>query len=80
MNCKDFCQQLSDYLDGSKDEYECRLIEEHLSECPPCELVYQGLKRTVLICGKAIPAEAPEPVKRRLRRFLREHCQQNNMK
>lgn len=79
MNCKDFCRQLSDYLDGATDEYECRLIEEHLNECKPCEMTYQGLKRTVTVCGRAIPAQAPEAVRRRLRKFLREHCQQTNI-
>jgi len=72
--CKDFCDKLSEYLDGEIGVKECRLIEEHLKECPPCSLTYQSLKATVDICGKAFSDEIPQDVKVRLRAFLNEHC------
>lgn len=72
--CQHFCDQLSDYLDGVAREDECRLIEEHLEECPPCQEVFRSLKKTVDICGKGVSDEIPEPVRQRLREFLREHC------
>lgn len=72
--CKDFCDKLSDYLEGEIAPNECRLIEEHLSDCPPCSLTYQSLKTTVDICGKAFSEEIPHDVKARLRAFLKEHC------
>lgn len=72
--CKDFCDKLSDYLDGEIGAKECRLIQEHLKECAPCSLTYQSLKATVDICGKAFSDEIPQDVKVRLSAFLREHC------
>jgi len=72
--CKDFCDKLSDYLDGEIGAKECRLIEEHLAECPPCSLTYRSLKATVEICGRAFTQEIPVEVKARLRAFLRQHC------
>jgi predicted anti-sigma-YlaC factor YlaD len=74
--CKHFCDQLSDYLDREVTEAECRLIEEHLDACPPCSLVYETLKTTVTICGKAIPDDLPENVRTELKDFLRKHCNQ----
>ncbi len=58
--CKDLCDCLSDYLDGEMSEDQCKLIEEHLDRCPPCQLMYQSLLTTVEICGKALPAEVPD--------------------
>ncbi len=75
--CKEFCDCLSDYLDGEMGEDQCRLIEDHLDRCPPCQLMYQSLLTTVEICGKAIPAEIPDETREKLRRFLREHCTDN---
>ncbi len=73
-NCSDFCKKLSDYLDRELSENECRLIEEHLEQCPPCAIIFQGLERTVSLCGKAVSDEIPEDVKKRLLSFLRNRC------
>ncbi len=72
--CQHFCDQLSDYLDGETRDDECRLIEEHLKECPPCEEIFRSLQKTVVICGKGVSDEIPDSVRQRLRAFLREHC------
>ena len=61
--CKRFCDQLSEYLDKEVTEDECKLIEEHLDVCPPCSMVYESLKTTVAVCGKAIPEDLPETSK-----------------
>ena len=73
-SCKDFCDCLSDYLDGEIEEKECRLIEEHLDKCPPCELIFRSLRKTVDICGQGVSDRIPEDVRMRLKNFLRERC------
>jgi len=72
--CKEFCDNLSNYLDGDMAQDECRLIEEHLEKCPPCALMYECLRTTVSICEKGVSEEMPEDVKTRLKMFLRNHC------
>ncbi|MCL5124861.1 MAG: zf-HC2 domain-containing protein [Deltaproteobacteria bacterium] len=72
--CKDFCDRLSDYLDKELGENECILIEEHLDNCGPCSLIFEGLKTTVLVCSKGISDEVPEEVRARLKQFLRNNC------
>jgi len=74
MTCKDFCEQLSDYLDGAVGERECRLIEQHLGLCPPCALMYESLRITVRMCEEGVSDEVPPEVRSRLKDFLRKHC------
>lgn len=74
--CKFFCEQLSDYIDGQIDEDECRYLEEHLKNCPPCSSMLASLKITVQLCERALPAEIPDDVRVALKEFLRSHCKQ----
>jgi len=75
QSCKEFCNHLSDYLDGEIGENECRLIEEHLDKCPPCAIYFESLKTTVQLCCRGVSAEMPQEVRDRLKEFLRTHCQ-----
>ncbi len=72
--CADYCDHLSDYLDGDIGEEDWKRIEEHLALCQPCSLVYQSLKTSVQLCGKGVSDDIPEEVKTKLKMFLREHC------
>ena len=73
-SCKDFCDQLSDYLDGAVGDCDCRLIEEHLAICEPCALLFESLKITVRVCEEGVSDDIPETVRTRLKLFLRTHC------
>ncbi len=75
--CKEFCDHLSDYLDGEMGENECRLVEKHLDNCPPCALYFESLKTTVQICCEGVSAEMPQEVKARLKEFLKTHCEKD---
>ena len=72
--CKDFCDRLSDYLDGDVCESECSSIEEHLRDCPPCDEMLRSFQASVRLCSEGVSDEVPEKVRERLRIFLREHC------
>lgn len=72
--CKYFCDQLSDYLDGEVPEDECRFLEDHLAVCPPCRIIFKSLRTTVDLCGRAISDEIPMDVRIALKEFLRKHC------
>jgi predicted anti-sigma-YlaC factor YlaD len=72
--CKEFCDRLSDYLDGEIGKNECILIEEHLEVCPPCAGVFEALKTTLQLCREGVSEEVPSEVQTRLKAFLRQHC------
>ncbi len=72
--CKEFCDMFSDYIDGDVCESECDSIEEHLQDCPPCDLLFESFRRSINVCNQGISDEIPEAVRDRLRMFLRENC------
>lgn len=49
LTCKDFLQELSDYLDEGTDVELKSKLEKHMSECPNCWVVYDTTRRTVEI-------------------------------
>jgi thioredoxin 1 len=76
--CKDFCDRFSDYLDGETAPEECRLIQEHLSVCSPCSIIYKSLQTTVEVSKQAISDEIPEEVQERLKNLLRHAAETND--
>ncbi len=38
---------LSEYLDGDLDDFDCRHIEEHIADCPPCIDFIKSLRKCV---------------------------------
>ena len=60
MNCSDCVERLDSYLDRELNEHEVEQVRKHLTDCPPCEHVFQlrsDLKRLVKICcDEAAPA------------------------
>ena len=66
MNCREFVDFLMEYLDGDLDADVRGVFEEHMVECPPCE-VYLDTYRGTIRVGKGIcepdgslPGEVPE--------------------
>lgn len=60
--CKDIFLALSGYLDGELDPKFCNVLEEHMSDCPPCIAFLKSLKKTIEVTRKAQPdaEHAPE--------------------
>ncbi len=49
LTCKEFLQELSDYLDENVDAEIRAKLEQHITECPNCWVVCDTTKRTVRI-------------------------------
>ncbi|TDD26302.1 zf-HC2 domain-containing protein [Kribbella turkmenica] len=72
ISCHDAVRQLWEYLDGTVDQADRALVEEHLSRCRRCcgEMEFaQELRR--LLAGP-VPADIPAEVQRRLNQTLEE--------
>jgi anti-sigma factor RsiW len=78
-NCKEFCDQFSDYLDGELSDADCRLIEEHLAQCSPCALEYESLRTAVEVCSKGVSENIPEDIRNRLKAFLKQCCRNDHL-
>ena len=59
--CKKIFAALSEYLDGNLGIRNCRELERHLKDCPPCLAYLETLKSTVKACQKYSVAEVPPP-------------------
>jgi len=66
LTCKEFLQELSDYLDESVDADVRAGIEAHLLECPNCWVICDTTKRTINICKGMEPKPVPAEVESRL--------------
>jgi mycothiol system anti-sigma-R factor len=72
ISCSEAVKQLWEYLDGSVDEADRSLVEEHLSRCRRCcgELEFARELRRVL--AESASVDLPADVLRRLNQTLEE--------
>lgn len=64
--CRDFCNQLSDYIDGELAASLCAELEQHLAGCPNCRIVVDTTRKTVNLYRRYGQAELPAGVSERL--------------
>jgi predicted anti-sigma-YlaC factor YlaD len=66
ITCKNFLEDLSDYIDGGM-ERELRVsLEAHLAKCPNCWVVFDETRRTVEILQNVECHPLPQDVHNRL--------------
>ena len=66
LTCKEFLQELSDYLDATVDVELRRRIEVHITECPNCFVILDTTKRTIQVYKGMQPQALPDDVQSRL--------------
>lgn len=70
LTCKQFLQELNDYLDPSTDPAMKCHLEKHVNECPNCFVIVDTTKKTMQIYRGLEPQTIPENVKARLWKAL----------
>jgi predicted anti-sigma-YlaC factor YlaD len=66
ITCKNFLEDLSDYIEGGM-ERELRVsLEAHLAKCPNCWVVFDETRRTVEILQNVECHPLPQDVHNRL--------------
>ena len=66
LTCKEFLQELSDYLDENVDAEIRAKLEHHITECPNCWVVCDTTKKTIQIYRGVDPYQMPAGVHDRL--------------
>jgi anti-sigma factor (TIGR02949 family) len=66
LTCKQFLQELSDFLDESVGPDERRKLEEHINACPNCWVVTDTTKKTIQVYKSSEPVPLPQDVRKRL--------------
>ena len=66
LTCKDFLQELSNYLDEAVDAEVRAKLEKHITECPNCWVIADTTKKTIQIYKGMDPYQIPTDVESRL--------------
>ena len=75
LTCKQFLQELNDYLDPSVDPETKRHLESHVAECPNCFVIVDTTKKTLEVYKGMQPQPVPEHIKSRLMAALEKKIQ-----
>ena len=70
LTCRDFLNELSDYLDESTDAALRAKLEKHITECPNCWVIADTTRKTIQIYKGMEPCAIPGEVEARLMRAL----------
>ena len=74
LTCKEFLQELNDYLDETVDVEVRHKIEVHITECPNCFVILDTTKKTIQVYKGMQPQALPEDVQARLLRAVERKC------
>jgi anti-sigma factor RsiW len=66
LTCKQFLDELSDYLDENTAGEARESLERHLSACPNCWVICDTTRKTIQIYRGMDPVPVPEEVHSRL--------------
>jgi len=70
LTCKDFLNELTDYLDECLDAESRTKLEQHIAECPNCWVIADTTRKTIQIYKGMDPYPIPHDVETRLMRAL----------
>ncbi len=66
LTCKQFIEELSDYLDEKTDPELRQKLEKHISDCPNCWVICDTTKKTIQIYKGMDPVSLSPDVHSRL--------------
>ena len=66
LTCKEFLQELNDYLDETVDVELRRKLEVHITECPNCFVILDTTRKTIQVYKGMQPQVLPDEVQMRL--------------
>jgi anti-sigma factor (TIGR02949 family) len=70
LTCKQFLQELNEFLDETLDPNARAELQRHVNECPNCWVVYNTTEKTLKVFKGMDPQPVPEPIRSRLMEAL----------
>ena len=71
--CETLVRLLSDYVDKELSEEDVERLEDHLADCPPCEVFLNTFRKSVDLSARRVASTAmPNEMRDRLHSFLDE--------
>jgi len=74
LTCKEFLQELNDYLDDTGDAELRRRIESHITQCPNCFVILDTTKKTIQVYKGVQAQTLPDDVQTRLLKAVERKC------
>jgi len=74
LTCKEFLQELTDYLDEKTDAELRAKLERHITECPNCWVVCDTTKKTIQVFKGMQECTIPQDVHARLMAAVERKC------
>lgn len=74
LTCKQFLQELNEFLDNELDPAFRAELQRHVNECPNCWVVCDTTLRTIKVFKGMQPKPLPSDVQARLWDYLGKHC------
>ena len=75
LTCKQFLQDLNDFLDDTLDPQLRDEVQRHVKECPNCWVVFNTTEKTIQVFKGMEPQPVPEHVQARLMQALHKKCE-----
>lgn len=66
LTCKDFLNELGDYLDETLDPAVRARLHQHVTECPNCWVILDTTQRTIRVYRGVEPQNIPNDIHSRL--------------
>jgi anti-sigma factor RsiW len=80
VNCSDFLNELTDFLDGTLDDRTRTELEDHLHWCHNCFVVCNTTKMTIEIYRGSQLYELPDDLRSRLHTAILSKCKDKQPK
>jgi len=74
LTCKQFLEELSDYLDESLDPQQRSELQKHVNECPNCWVVCDTTEKTLKVFKGREPQPVPPAIEARLLEAIQKRC------
>jgi len=76
LTCKEFLQELNEFLDETADQEMRDRLNAHVCECPNCFVIFDTTRKTLRVYRGLEPQEIPTDVHQRLMAAIAKRCRQ----
>jgi anti-sigma factor (TIGR02949 family) len=77
LTCKEFLQELNEFLDETADQELRARLHAHVTECPNCFVIFDTTQKTLRVYKGVEPQQIPDDVHQRLMNALAKRCGQH---